>query len=201
MDFPKLSTPILLLIIAAICLLIAKDAEKLPDWLRFGVGVVGVIFGIAGSLSAVNWLTYATAARAEDIQRARAMTPAVLLADRRLQLVEKVANLPPDRIMALASMIMPIYEFIGGSIGPIPALRVSDDNIPYWFVGKFWELSTDTHLVPVRTWASETRERKWAEELTNYLINFGLARPAVGNQPAAWMNAEAAHVWLFGKGD
>ena len=198
MDYPRLSTPIFLLILAAIFLLIAKDASKLPDWLRFGVATVGVIFAFAGVLSGVNWLTYNVTARAEEMQRARALTPEIQLADRRLQLVERIANMPSDRIATLAAFAMPITEFIGGNLGPIPALRVGEGNVPMWFVAKFWEMSTDTHLVPVSTWNSETRERQWAEALTNYLINFGLASPAAGNNPAKWTSAENAHTWLFG---
>jgi hypothetical protein len=83
----------------------------------------------------------------------------------------------------------------------VPALRVENDSIPYWFVEKFYEMSSNTHLVPVRTWGAETRERRWATELTDYLCNFGLARPAAGNQPAAWVNAEAASTWLFGQAE
>ena len=198
MDYPRLSTPIFLLILAAIFLLIAKDASKLPDWLRFGVATVGVIFAFAGVLSGVNWLTYNVTARAEEMQRARALTPEIQLADRRLLLVEKIASMPADRIATLAAFAMPITEFIGGNLGPIPALRVGEGNVPMWFVSKFWTMSTDEYLVPIRTWNSETRERQWAEALTNYLINFGLASPAAGNNPAKWVNVEAANVWLFG---
>ena len=197
-DYPRLGTPIILLIVAVILLLIAKDASKLPDWLRFGVATVGVIFAFAGVLSGVNWLTYNVTARAEEMQRARALTPEIQLADRRLLLVEKIASMPQDRIATLAAFAMPIVEFVGGSIGPIPMMRVGEGSVPMWFVSKFWTMSTDEYLVPVRTWNSETKERQWAEALTNYLCNFGLALPAAGNNPAKWTSAENAHRWLFG---
>ena len=197
-EYPRLGTPIILLIVAVILLLIAKDASKLPDWLRFGVATVGVIFAFAGVLSGVNWLTYNVTARAEEMQRARALTPEIQLADRRLLLVEKIASMPADRIATLAAFAMPITEFVGGNLGPIPMMRVGEGNVPMYFIAKFWEMSTDTYLVPVRTFASETKERQWAEALTAYLCNFGLALPAAGNNPAKWTSAENAHRWLFG---
>ena len=196
--YPKLFAPIVLFILVVIFLLIAYHGEKLPEWLRAFCVFSGLICGIFAVLSTANWLAYNVAERVGDYNRAHMLNPEVALADRRLLLVEKIASMPADRIATLAAFAMPITEFIGGNLGPIPALRVGEGNVPMFFVAKFWEMSTDEYLVPVRTFASETKERQWAEALTAYLCNFGLALPAAGNNPAKWVNVEAANVWLFG---
>jgi hypothetical protein len=196
--YPKLFAPIVLFILVVVFLLIAYHGEKLPEWLRAFFVFAGLICGVFGILSTANWLAYNVAERVGDYNRAHMLSPEVALADRRLQLVERISNMPADRIATLAAFAMPITEFIGGNLGPIPALRVGEGNVPMFFVAKFWEMSTDEYLVPVRTFASETKERQWAEALTAYLCNFGLALPAAGNNPAKWTSAENAHRWLFG---
>jgi hypothetical protein len=199
LDAPKLTAPIVLFLAAALCVLVAKFQDRWADSLRISLVVLGCVLGLFGVVTLFNWIAYMMAVRLHEINQARQADPVFYIIERRLQLVQNVANLPPEYIKALSSMVFPIYEFIGGTTGPIPALRVENGNVPYWFVQKFWELSTMTHLVPVRTWSAETKERQWAEDLTRYLISFGLANPAAGNQPASWVNKEAANTWLFGQ--
>jgi hypothetical protein len=197
-DYPKLATPIILAILMAICLIAAKDIPRLPEWVRTILIVVGGIMGVFAILSLYNWLAYSWAHRLEDINRAKAATAEVMIADRRLILVREIANMPMEKILAMANFIGPPEKWIMGNTGPIPVAQFYEDNVPIWFITKFWELSDDEYLVPIRTWGDGTRERRWAEEITRYLISFGLASPAAGNLPAKWVSVGDAHKWLFG---
>lgn len=197
-DYPRLTTPIILFLLCAICLIAAVNNPKWPEWVRVLLVVASLIFGIFGVFTVWDWLAHIMAARLYEINAAKAMLPEFALAERRLMLVEKIANLPEERIAAMAA-IYPIQELIAGDpIGLIPALRVNDGSVPMSFVTLFWEMSDDEFCVPVRTWASETRERKWAEQLTRWLISMGFATPASGNNPAAWTDTGRSGNWLFG---
>ncbi len=74
---------------------------------------------------------------------------------------------------------------VPGVAGAIPYYDLDGKKVPADFVTEFLELCDDSYLVPVRNW-NDSISRDYAIDITSFCVNHGIARQAVGNQPARW---------------
>jgi hypothetical protein len=184
-EFPRLRDPILWLLGAAICLILAWSQTRWSEWLRVSLVVVGVILAVAGVFDLVNWLVYAVALRMEQVRTAMAITE-------RAAILTTLSHMDAAQIATL-NQYAPVVAVLAGQPGPIYSLVMHEGGpVPMAFVNEFIDRGTDTHLAAVRQWSAETRERGWADQLTAYLVLLAWAVPSVGNQPAKWVDRAGA---------
>jgi hypothetical protein len=79
-QYPRLTTPILLLLLAALFGALAAYGTKMPDWLRVFLVACAFVFGFFGVLSLLDWIAARFADRLESIQAAKVYS-AVMVAN------------------------------------------------------------------------------------------------------------------------
>lgn len=191
LDHPRMYRWILMAILAAVCGEIARRQD--PYSFRGLFLMFAFVFGFAAALMATDWILYKIAEQARLVLDMRSRTERVLL-------VEQIARLN-DTQLDYMRWITPQALAIPGHPGPtLMYLRVGGADIPYDFIEQFFDLSDDTYLTPINTWSDGTKQREWAQLLTNHLVLTGLASKAAGNRSAKWIDkSEAfAHVGLQG---
>jgi hypothetical protein len=193
MNEPPITTPIILCLIAAVCLMIAwKDGPLIPDWLRFLLIAGGFILAFFAAVKTVELLIYSWGYRAAaviyQISRAKAITPDSEVLRQLGQLQDYQAEIYLKRTSALVG--------VPGVAGPTMFYDVDGEMIPADFVTEYLEKS-QAHLKPVRDYSEGSSGRKWATAITDFYVKRGLARPAIGNQAAQWTYGYAQAVLWF----
>lgn len=184
LDQPRMYRWVLMAILAAVCAEIARRQD--PYGFRGLFLICAFIFGFAAALLATDWLLHKLADQARIAMELRARTERVLL-------IEQIARLN-DNQLDYMRWITPQALAIPGHPGPtLMYLRVGGADIPYDFIEKFFDLSDDTYLTPVSTWSDGTKQREWAQLLTNHLILTGMASKSAGNRSAKWIDKSAAY--------
>ena len=141
---PRLRDPILLFLVAALFATVALKVTFLPDWLRTFFMACAFIFGVWGTLTALNLLTYWTGLRIKEINKARYEgTTALAYAIKGLtmQQTELVAR---HDVLAISGIL--------GDDDIIWEIRAPGGDIPWDFMADFLEKSVETqpYLWPVR---------------------------------------------------
>jgi len=97
------------------------------------------------------------------------------------ELIEKVRWLSRDQISFLEKFVVAYVETPGGELG---FTKIGDLEIPDGWIRKFLLSSDGGFLPPIRRFPQGSINRKYAEALTDFLIEKGVAKPAVGNRSA-----------------
>lgn len=185
MDYPKLSVPIILILLAVLSLMLAWKEASWPDWARGLLVIAGLVLIVAGALELVNWIAWNYTARLTEYREAVSMTE-------RVKLLEKIANMTPDQISVI-SKYAPVVEIMtGAESGPIFALKTHTGNVPWSFVEEFIQHGSQSNMAPIRGWSEGTAGRRYAEDFTGFMIYLGYAEESHGNQSARWVDYHGA---------
>lgn len=180
MDYPRLGQPILLGLLAILALVLSWQGNGIPEPVRLVASLMGILLLIAAAIATVNLLTYESNQRLAEYRRAMAISE-------RVALVDKISHLTKDQL-GMIDKYIPMVEVISGDAGPVFMLRVfGAENIPYSFVTEFLAQGDINYLAAIRNWAEGSREREWAQHLTEHAIFSGWAVSAAGNRPARWI--------------
>ena len=180
MDFPKLREPLISIILAGLCFILAWRGERLPDWLRLFLAFLGCAFSAAALVTGLDFLTYRVSERIQGLSAARTYG-AVQMAYALRGLTMSQTDLV-QRQMGLGVVGIP------GDGGPAWMVRCSTMDVPLGFVADFFEWSKQTapYLWPVRDGTQVGGGDGWmngvqyATELTNSIIANGYASRASG---------------------
>lgn len=173
MDTPRLYIPIIFFLIAALVLGLVLKVQ-LPDWVRFWLASVAIIFGMAGIITALNWLSYTSANRIRDLADARTHGARVM--------ANAIRDMSSSKAEAILSMNQVYIEMIAEETEPVFLVRTLTGVVPFEFVVDFMEQSatTDPYLYPVR----ECANKDWGSALTRLIIAKGWAVDSSGPLPA-----------------
>lgn len=173
MDTPKLSIPIVCFLVAALALAIVLRVH-LPDWLRFWLASIALIFGAIGLVTVINWLTYTSAARIRDMADARTYGARAM--------ANAIRDMSSSKAEAILSMNQVYIEMIADETEPVFLVRTLTGVVPFDFVVEFMEQSatTDPYLWPVR----ECANKDWGSALTRLIVAKGWAEESTGPLPA-----------------
>ena len=176
MDTPKLSIPIVCFLVAALALAMVLKIH-LPDWLRFWLASIALIFGAIGLVTVINWLTYTGAHRIRDMADARTYGARVM--------ANAIRDLSSDKTQAVLALDQVYLEMYANETGPVFLVRTLAGNVPFDFAIEFFEKcrETDPYLWPVR----ECSNKEWGAWLTNYIIAKGWAERSTGPLPAKFL--------------
>lgn len=196
-DYPKLGTPIVLGISGAFFLYAAwveiwpREAGTALTLLRALFVIVGLWLLAMALISGVNLVAYDVGKRMMEINRARALTE-------RVRLAETISRMTPEQLRFIGQSSGATLEWIIGIQGvdlveALPMeIRTQWGGIPVDFFREFVDRSIGDFTPPVRTWGEGTRERDHAQALVALLMSYGWVSPAAGNNPARWTNRQAA---------
>lgn len=190
MENPKLRDAIVSGLVA-VCLLFYAwkggefRGERLPEWLQLAIVFMGIIFLAVSLVTAANWFVYTAAIRLAEIEKARVL-PAV-------QLATAVRGLSPSQTQLVSQHDKPnIMKQFNKGLGLQTFLVCSNGRyVPDGFVHDFliqseqspgflWSIRRHDVLTK-KGWHNTEDLSQW---LTNSLVSWGMARPAVGNKPA-----------------
>ena len=185
MDFPRLRDPILYALIAALVWMVAWRADRLPDWIRLFLTLVGIILTSAAIVSALDFILYKFTWRIQQIRSA--------MVEPTIRLAEAMRGLSQSQIDTVAyyQNTINIEGMIGSPGVVVWTIKGKTINIPIEFVLDFleWSKRTEPYLWPIRT-ASEIgvaggndgwkNARQYTTELTSILIDMDYAEKAIG---------------------
>jgi hypothetical protein len=185
MDYPRLSTPVYLTLLALLCLILAWTQDRWADWLRFFLGCAGMLFLIVAIFSLWETFTFRANERLVEYQRAMAITENVAM-------LQALGKLNPEQLKAIDRYI-PTVDLVAGDIGPLYILRLPmNQECPMTFVRDFLRSGDDDYLQPIRSYAEGSRQREYAQNLTSWMHFQGWCDEAAGNRPARWTNKARA---------
>ena len=173
----------------------------LATWYAFSLTPAGlphaalallVLLAIAAAgATGLNWAVYTAALRWRDINEARSAAE-IELAEARITLVRYLANLDSDQVEAFRMFRATIGVIPGVNTAPMYRLELAGRSIEWDFLTEWIEAGTQTHLPEVRRWSEGSSKREQAVTLTNFMTANRFAAPAAGNQPATWIDRDAA---------
>jgi hypothetical protein len=82
-------------------------------------------------------------------------------------------------------------ELTPGQDGPLYFLRTPSGSVPIWWIEDYLKDCGVTYLRAIRTYADGTPGRLFAQIFSDWCVGMGLAVPATGPNPAAWINEQA----------
>lgn len=175
---PKLST-------FTLCAMGAVTCWVAKDYLPVALGAISLGFAcvLAGTamLSLGRWMYHNWRMYEKMIIDARNDTWEV-------RLTRNIALLTQEQIDAWRDNV-PILSLVAGEPWPIRTITLGGEQILFSFARRFiFEDGTDSHLAPIGLYSEGTKERRWAQVITGYMLGNGYAKPAVGPYPAAWVN-------------
>lgn len=184
MDYPRLREPILLSLLAVLCLVVAMWEERLPDWLRGFLVFAGVIFLAWAIFTTIDLIRYRVNLRMREQLAAAAVTERVLM-------LRELRHMNRDQMDAL-SRWTPTLEIIAATTGPVTYLNTFGVLIPMVFIAEFLQDGEGPYLCRIRKFGEGTKERQWAELFTRYVVGQGWAERSNGPYAARWKNQELA---------
>lgn len=192
--YPRLKTTIWYVALMIVCwggaYLISVLREATPVRSVFVVGLAALGFGffLGAVFSLGNWAWYMANQRMWEVRRLEAVTPT-------LELARVVATLTPEQ-----AILLPQARY-AAEIGVVPGLNGPEHflitpfmNIPLTWVDQYVnELCTRVELYPVRRFASDSLEQRYAQAFTAWVTqpHMHLAVPANGPDPAKWVSPAA----------
>jgi hypothetical protein len=189
MDYPRLSTPITLSLVAVLALAVAWRQPNLPDWLKTVLIWSGFILLFFALITLANWMAEAYTSRVNNLQEARSKTE-------RVELLKIIAKMTPDQVQVIEHWTPVVEVLVGTTTGPVFQLKTHSGTVPMAFVSEFLDAGTEFNLAAVRSWPDKTIGRRYAQEVTDFLIYLGFAAPAAGNQAARWVDYQGAMLAL-----
>lgn len=188
-DYPKLRTPVMALVFAALFVAVSWKAKEMPDWVRLFTALLAVIFAATGLVTLADWIAHNTAERLQEINTARTWG-AVSLAGA----LKGLTQAQTEAVFAGEKVAM---SMIPGDEEPILYVRGLTRAIPWDFVEEFLQRSqmTEPFLFPIR----EAGNEEMATDLTNLIVSRGWADKAVGpfsaklTKPLEWV---ARRFWV-----
>jgi hypothetical protein len=191
MDYPKLITPILLTLFAALSLSIAYfERGRLPGWLEMVLVIMGVVLLVFSIVSSIDWILYKASLRLESYNRAASITPLTELAEAVRGLTDKQAAVVEAQrltISIIPSVQLPVYSII-----------MPRGQVPRTFADEFLAAGTDREQRPT-SYYSEGPKRQWANWLRDWTVAEGLAEQYGPNTPATWKgNGRELAMYAFG---
>ena len=136
------------------------------------------ILGLTGSLIVWDWIAERAALNTAMIRDALAITPASKLA-------QAIADMEPWQADLMRRHAIEIALIVNPDAHPSYAIHAPNSDVPLEFAAEFLGLTVYPNLCPIRHYSDGSRERTWAQSLTDLIIIHGWAVPAVGNRPAA----------------
>jgi hypothetical protein len=190
-DYPRLRTPLIAFLVAALCITIVLKGRVSPnstlapfwEWARLFLVLVALILGIVGIFSLMDWLSHHAAARIREVNSARTYGM-VLIAN-------ALKSLTREQAYAVLSLDQTYVSMLAEETGPIFFVRCLARDVPFTFVEEFLERSkrSEPYLWPVR----EAGNEDYARALTNYIVAKGWADAAQGpfsaklTKPLPWV--------------
>ena len=168
---------------AVLCFLLAALAGVIA-WqvkvtaVQVFAALVSMTLGITGALLTWDWLAGRVADNTAAIRAAMAITPASKLA-------EAMANLEEWQVDGLRRFAITTVGIVNPDDTPAWVIRAPNSDVPLDFAAEYLALTVYPHLCPVRHYSEGSRERAWAQALTDLCVIHGWASPAVGNRSAA----------------
>jgi len=184
MDYPRLREPLISVICAGLCFILAWKIDRLPDWLRLFLVFMGVVFSATALVTGFDYLVDRIADWMRSIGQAK-VYPAVQYAYALKGLTAAQTDMV-QRQMQQAIIGRP------GEPGPAWYIRGYTIDIPLEFVADFfeWSQKTDPFLWPVRD-AKEIgggdgymNAKQMASEFTDRIVAAGWAKDATGTHSA-----------------
>jgi hypothetical protein len=180
-DYPKLSTPILLGLLAILCLVMSWKQDDWPGWVKTLLALAGIFLLVWALITAVDTIQFKANARLREQRQAMAITE-------RVAVLEKIRQMRPDQINALDKYVSTI-EIIAGDAGPIYTVRLpTGPAAPLSFIEELIDRGDADHLGPIRNYSEGSAERDWAERFTGFCVFNGWAAPASGPYAARWID-------------
>ena len=188
-DYPKLRTPLICLILAALLVAIALKGRELPDWVRLATALLALVFGVTGVITLADWIMYNANNRLRELSQARTYGAVVLA-----KALQGLTTFQTEAILAGEKVAM---QLVAADDEPILFVRGLTRSIPWDFVDEFLTKSqlTDPYLYPVR----EAGNEAYATDLTNLIVARGWADKAAGpfsaklTKPLPWI---AKRFWV-----
>ena len=180
MDYPRLREPLISVICAGLCFILAWKIDRLPDWLRLFLVFMGVVFSSVAIVTALDFMAHKTSIRLREIQSARIWG------------AERLALALKGLTMAQTDMVQRQMELavvgIPGDGGPAWLIRGMSTDVPLAYCVDFFEWSKQTapYLFPVRRGSEVGGGDGWsngvqyAQEITRSVIANGWGKPASG---------------------
>jgi len=148
-----------------------------------GLGILALgmlaILGAGAIFAWLDWLAY----RMMAYWRSQREIDTITAELRNLQVIE---HMRPEAIQMVLAM-WPMVSIFPGSNGPEFSLEIGGAKIPYVWIDQFLRMGDGEYLCPVRMWSDGSREREWANLLTNWMVMMGFAAEARGMRPARWI--------------
>jgi len=182
---------IIMILIAALLLAFAWREENWIMPVRLilaGAAILILAVAIAGIIA---WMQYNAAVVEEQRQRAYSYSE-------RVRLVMELAHLNPEQLAAMGKF-QQVVQISGGDadVTPIPAWPLMGGG---WttkaFIERLIGLGDAVNLPAIRDLAESDRDQ--AKEVYADFIQRGWVSPARGNQPARWLDRQAAINQIFG---
>lgn len=172
MSEPKLATPLISFLLAALCVAVVLKVRFSSEWewLRLFLGFVAFILGIVGIMTLSDWIIHNTSKRLSELERARTYG-LVLVAN-------AIKELTPSQVGEVMTLNRAYISILADEQGPIFFVRCLARDVPFVFVEDFLRQSqkSEPYLWPVR----ESGNKDYAAALTNYIIARGWADKAEG---------------------
>lgn len=191
MDYPKLITPILLTLFAALSLSIAYfERGRLPGWMEMVLVIMGVVLLVFSIVSSVDWILYKASLRLESYNRAAAITPLT-------ELAEAVRGLTPEQAAVVEAQRLTI-SIIPSVQLPVFSIIMPRGQIPRSFAEEFLTAGTDAEQ-RAASWYTDGNKNKWANWIRDWTVAEGLAEQHGPNTPASWKgNGRELALYAFG---
>jgi hypothetical protein len=175
---PRLTSPVVASIIAAICFSLAHKA-RLPESWKYLFILLGVLAALWAFVTGGDWLLHRFSIYLKSIRQAwHAPT---------LALANAVASMNRDQLR-LFERVGP-FESIGyiGSTGMRWMLYTPMGNIPYTWVTEYLEkcMSTYPNFTP-QSGIPDSLQRDYIQWFTSLMVNNNMADKSLGNKPAKW---------------
>jgi hypothetical protein len=185
MEKPSMKTPFLLGLGTIVALWLGWSQMGWAEWVRALLVIVGLWLGAWLGVAVVEYAKYASQVAAWRSRKIALMTEKIAEMDKQLEVVRAVRMLTPKQI-DMISTYGPIAATLAGDIGPLPGMETQDGQVPYWYIDDFMARSSGRFLTPVGNWSEGTSEREFAQWLTRWLIDRGMAEPSGGPYAARW---------------
>jgi hypothetical protein len=159
------------------------------SYLLLSVGIVLLVIAMA-------ILSVCLASEFVDIHRlhrqAVAITPEQLTLNARANLCDRIQGMTPDMVKIALDNIQ-LFRVSYRLMDNTPLVYPTD--APYAFYYQFLELSNERELCPVGNWSENSKERRWARQLTDLHITRGEATEA--REAGQWTGGPVAARWVM----
>jgi hypothetical protein len=166
-------------------------------WASYLLLSVGVFLLIVAGAILIVCLLYERASILRLTRQAQAITTEQLTLDARARLCDRLQGLSQDQVRIALDNIQ-LFRVSYRLLDDTPLVYPTD--APYAFYYQFLELSNERELCPVGNWSENSKERRWARQLTDLHIARGEATEAReagqytgGSHSARWVMPEIYH--------